>query len=195
MAPTRTYTLKARGEALEQTRARILACARDALFSLPFGELTLPHVATQAQVTTQTVRNHFDSKEGLLQALTEQLSKELLHARDTAAPTGSAEAAAVLAEEYEAYGRAYIRLLAAMEGSPAMTAMGERGRAEHRRWLEETFAERLPEDGERREHAVAALYAATDVGTWRLLRVDLGHTAQATVAVMRTLIDGALAPA
>jgi AcrR family transcriptional regulator len=195
MASTRPYTLKARAEAVEQTRARILACARDALFSLPFGELTLPYVAAQAQVTTQTVRNHFESKEGLLRALTEQLSEDLLGARQAAAPVGSAQAAAMLAEEYEAYGHAYIRLVAAMEGSPAMRAMGEHARAEHRRWLEDTFAERLPEAGEHRERAVAALYAATDVGTWRLLRVDLGHSAQTTVAVIRTLIDGVLAPA
>lgn len=193
MAPTRPYTLRARAEAAEQTRLRILACAREALFSLPFRELTLPYVAAQAQVTTQTVRNHFESKEGLLHALTAQLSEDLLAARRTPGPAGSAEVADRLGEEYEAYGRAYFRLMAAVETSPAMAEMAEHGRAAHRAWLEETLGHRLPAEGPRRERALAALYAATDVGTWRLLRVDLGQSAEATSQIMQTLVDGVLA--
>lgn len=193
MARSRSYTLRARAEAVEQTRLRILACARDALFGLPFEELTLPRVAADALVTTQTVRNHFQSKEGLLNALAERLSEDLLGARRAAMPADSAAVAAMLATEYERYGRAYIRLMAAVEGSPAMAAMAERGRGEHRRWLEDTFGHRLPADSHHRESMLAALYAATDVGTWRLLRSDLKHDAQTTIEVLRMLIDGALA--
>lgn len=83
--------------------------------------------------------------------------------------------------------------MAAVESSPALAAMAERGRAEHRGWLEDTFANRLPADPRRREHALAALYAATDVGTWRLLRLDLGQGPEATIEVLTMLIDGALA--
>ena len=193
MARSRRYTLRARAEAVEQTRLRILSCARDALFGLPFDEVTLPRVAAQAEVTVQTVRNHFESKEGLLTALTEQLSRDLLDARRAAGPTDSATAAAMLAGEYERYGRAYTRLMAAVESSPALAAMAQRGRAEHLRWLEETFGHRLPPDARRRDQVLAALYAATDVGTWRLVRLDLGQGAEATIEVLTTLIDGALA--
>ena len=191
MRKPRPYTLKTRAEAVESTRLRILHCARQALFSLPFDRVTLPEVAAHAGVTVQTVRNHFHSKEGLLNALAEQLSSDLLHARRTAAPTDSAEAAAMLAAEYELYGGAYTRLMTAVEASPALSAMAQRGRREHRRWLEVTFAQRLPSDPQRREHTLAALYAATDVGTWRLLRLDLEQSREATVDVLTTLIDGA----
>jgi AcrR family transcriptional regulator len=197
VAAKRQYVLKARADAVERTRTRILAEARQALFTLPFEELTLPLVAERAGVTTQTVRNHFDSKEGLIVALTDAIGDELLENRRAAAPSDSASAAAVLATEYESYGHAVARLLAAAEHSPAMAAMAAHGRQEHLRWLEDTFADRLP-DGRTpagrnaRRHTLAALYAATDVGTWRLLRLDLGHSQRLTTDVMRTLIDGAL---
>ena len=55
-----------------------------------------------------------------------------------------ASAAAMLAAEYEQYGHAAGRLLAAAEHSPAMAAMAAHGRREHRRWLVSTFADHLP---------------------------------------------------
>lgn len=191
-ATARTYVLRARAEAQEETRRRILAEAKQILFAQPFDELTLPLVADRAGVTTQTVRNHVGSKEGLIVALTESLAEELTSGRREAAPTDTAGAIATLAAEYEAYGHAVSRLLAAAEHSEAMAAMAERGRREHRRWLETTFDDRLPTDRRARRRTLAALYAATDVGTWRLLRLDLGHSRRMTTEVMCTLTDGVL---
>ena len=42
---------------------------------------------------------------------------------------------------------------------------------------------------------LAALYAVTDVGTWKLLRRDLGHSRAETTAVLQSLIRAALATA
>ena len=189
---SRRYVLKARADAVEETRGRILAEAREVLFTLPFDEFTLPLVAERAGVTVQTVRNHFDSKEGLIEALTRAIGEDLLANRRAAAPADSLAAATVLVEEYERYGHAARRLLAAAEFSPAIAAMAAHGRREHKRWLVDTFADRLPASAPARTRMVAALYAATDVGTWRLLRLDLGHSRRVTTDVMRSLIDGAL---
>lgn len=189
----RRYVLKARADALEQTRRRILAEARTALFTLPFDEFTLPLVAERAEVTVQTVRNHFESKEGLIRALTEAIGEELLQNRRAVGAADSRSAAMLLAAEYEQYGHAASRLLAAAEQSPAVAAMAAHGRREHRRWLVSTFADHLPSGQAARRRTLAALYAATDVGTWRLLRLDLGHSRRVTTDVMRVLIDGALA--
>lgn len=188
----RRYVLKARADAVEQTRRRILAEARAALFTLSFEEFTLPRVAERAGVTVQTVRNHFDSKEGLIEALTDAIGEELLQNRRAVGVADSRSAAAMLAAEYEQYGHAAGRLLAAAEHSPAMAAMAAHGRREHRRWLVSTFADHLPTSQAARTRMLAALYAATDVGTWRLLRLDLGHSRRVTTDVMRSLIDGAL---
>ncbi|WP_109212299.1 MULTISPECIES: TetR/AcrR family transcriptional regulator [Microbacterium] len=184
--------MRARAQIAEQTRSRILACARQALLEMPFDKVTLPLVAAAAEVTVQTVRNHFQSKEGLLRALADMLSESLRDERGST-PVDAAGAAAALASQYEHYGRAYAGLVAAAENSLALAAMIDRGRREHMMWLEQSFARHLPPDGSRRERALAALYAATDVGTWRLIRIDLGNDAETTVDAMTVLIDGAIA--
>ncbi|HEU5000058.1 MAG TPA: TetR/AcrR family transcriptional regulator [Lapillicoccus sp.] len=188
----RHYVLRARATAVEQRRQRILAVAADALFTLPFDDLTLPLVAARAGVSTQTVRNHVESKEGLLRAVGDYLSERQRTSREAAAGLDSAGVARMLVREYETYGRAMTRLWAALERSPALSELAQRGRREHRAWLGTTFKDRLPTQARLREHRLAALYAATDVGTWRLLRLDLGHSERMTTDVMRTLIDGAL---
>ena len=192
MATGRRYVLRARAERADETRRRILASAREALFTVPFDDLTLPLVAAKAEVTTQTVRNHFASKAGLLHALSESLSQELGEGRREVAVGDSAAAAALLVSEYETYGRGYARLLAAMERSPALAEMARRGRNEHQQWLMRVFAPLLRDEGRTRERRLAALYVATDVGTWRLLRLDLGQSQQATAEVMQALIDAVL---
>lgn len=189
----RRYVSPARAEAAAQTRHRILSAAREALFTLPFDELTLPLVAARAGVTTQTVRNHVESKDGLLRAVADLVSRELLERRRAAAPADDTSVVRMLAAEYDDYGAAINRLRAAAERSPSLAAMARRGRREHSRWLEATFADRLPTDRAARRQALAGLYAATDVGTWWLLRHELGSSRSSTVKIMRTLIQGALA--
>ena len=66
-------------------------------------------------------------------------------------------------------------------------------RRRHPASLEETFGARPPADAPIRRRALAALYAVTDVGTWKLLRRDLGHSRADTSAVLQSLIRAALA--
>ena len=67
------------------------------------------------------------------------------------------------------------------------------GRAGHRGWLEEVFAPALPTTASSRGRVVDALYAATDVGTWKLLRRDLGLSRARTAGAIEVLVRGALA--
>jgi hypothetical protein len=67
------------------------------------------------------------------------------------------------------------------------------GRQKHRAWLQQVFAEELPDDARQRRRTLTALYAATDVGVWKLLRRDLGTSRAETVQIMRRLVAGALA--
>ncbi len=89
-------------------------------------------------------------------------------------------------------GEANVRALEIEGRVEAIDAMLERGRTAHRAWLEEVFAHDLPESGDDREHAVLALYAATDVGVWKLLRRDFGMPIEDTEAVIRTLVRGVI---
>ena len=138
-------------------------------------------------MSQQTVLNHFGSKEGLLEVCVEHLEPE----RDRRANPDDPVAGVVA--DYERGGDATIRALALEERVPALGTFLRRGRAHHRAWVEETFADRLPDAGAEREQAIVTHLAATDVYLWKYLRRDLGLSREATIDAMRAMVD-ALAP-
>src|SRR5262249_38354140 len=78
---SRQYRLGQRQASVEQTRARIIAAARD-LLATPedFSGFTIDVVAAQAGVARMTVFNQFGSKRGLLEALFDDLAtRGLVH--------------------------------------------------------------------------------------------------------------------
>jgi hypothetical protein len=59
--------------------------------------------------------------------------------------------------------------------------MTDGGRAYHRWWLGEVFAEHLAQlSTAARERRLAQLFLATDLTSWKLLRLDLGLSARRT---------------
>jgi AcrR family transcriptional regulator len=184
-----------RAGAVERTRERILAVARDRFVELPYDELRLAEVAAAAGVTTQTLLNHFRSKEGLVLALVEALRPEIDALRGRVVPGDVPGFVRGLLRQYEALGDANVRWQAAAE---RVSALGEGlagARAHHRALLEQAFAPDLPDEPRARRRTVAALYAVTDVHAWKLLRRDLGHSRAETAAVLTHLIRAALATA
>ena len=91
MNTTRTYTMRARADAVAQTRRQIL----DAAWSLSEETLTLAiglaDVAERAGVTVRTVLRHFGSREGLFDAVAEHARGEISTERET--PVGDGRAA------------------------------------------------------------------------------------------------------
>jgi AcrR family transcriptional regulator len=72
---SRPYRLGQRQASVEQTRARIIAAARDLLAaSEEFSGFTIDDVAARAGVARMTVFNQFVSKRGLLEALFDDLA-------------------------------------------------------------------------------------------------------------------------
>ncbi|HEX2075040.1 MAG TPA: helix-turn-helix domain-containing protein [Geodermatophilus sp.] len=190
---TRSYRMTTRARAAERTRERILAVARERFFDQPYDEVTLAGIAADAGVTQQTLLNHFTSKEGLLLALVEELRPEIEAMRGPVAPGDVRAAVRGLMRQYEALGDGNVRLAAVAERIPELGRGMELARRTHRAWLEEVFGEQLPAERGARRRALAALYAVTDVGTWKLLRRDLGHSRAETTAVLESLLRAALA--
>ena len=95
-----------------------------------------------------------------------------------------------LIDRYEAMGDANVRMLELEGRVPAIDHLLEVSRAGHRAWIERTL---LPDrtSGDH-EQVVLALYAATDVTVWKLLRRDLGQTRPATEAVILRLVRAVL---
>ena len=191
-ATTRSYRMRSRAQGVERTRERVLAAARRRFVELPYDDVRLAEIAGEAGVTQQTLLNHFSSKEGLFLTLVEQLGPEIAALRGPVAPGDVAAAVRGLMRQYEALGDANVRMAAVAERIPELARAVTHGRSHHLAWLEETFAAQLPDGARERRRALAALYAVTDVGTWKLLRRDLGHSRAETTAVLQSLLTAAL---
>ena len=172
--------MTARAEATAATRDAILDAATDQFLDRWFDEVTLAGVAEQAGVSTQTVVNHFGSKEGLLEATVARIGPE--RARRSA----DGDPVARVVADYEHGGDATIRMLALEERVPGLAAFLAAGRAGHRAWVQEAFADRLPAGGPRRaSRPIAVHVAATDIYVWKLLRRDMGLSRRQTIEAMR----------
>ncbi|MFD2091400.1 TetR/AcrR family transcriptional regulator [Blastococcus deserti] len=190
---TRSYRMQARAEGVQRTRERILAAARSRFLEMAYDEVRLVDVAADAGVTQQTLLNHFSSKEGLALAVVDVMGPEIDALRGPVAPGDVAGFVRGIMRQYEALGDANVRLAAVAERIPALGEGLQLARSRHTAWLERTFGEQLPDDPRQRRRVLAALYAVTDVGTWKLLRRDLGHSRAETTTVLQSLLRAALA--
>jgi AcrR family transcriptional regulator len=183
-----------RRDGVEQTRNRILQAAYDTWLERSYDQVTLDAVAASAGVSRQTILRHFGSKEDLAVAVVgwQRPIEEDARAAD---PGDTATAVRRLVDRYETMGDANVRILE-LEGrvAPVDLLLAE-ARASHRGWIERTFAPWVSAcEGTRREELVQALYAATDVTVWKLLRRDLDGSRARVETVIRQLVEGVLHP-
>ncbi|NLG20740.1 MAG: TetR/AcrR family transcriptional regulator [Actinomycetales bacterium] len=187
---SREYDMTTRTAAAGRTRDRLLRAARDHFADRRYDDVTLADIASAARVTVQTLLNHFGSKEGLLAAAIEVFAAEVEDLRGHVEPGDVEGAIDGLLREYETLGDANWRAVADSDSQPILHDMLVIARAEHRAWLVDVFGPHLPGDAAAREAVLTALFAATDVGTWKLLRRDLGCEPEATRATLLALVSG-----
>jgi AcrR family transcriptional regulator len=187
--------MRSRALAVEATRERILAAAREQFVASWYDEVTLAAIAAAAGVSHQTLLNHFESKEGLFRAVIEAARPEVDVNRRRAVPGDATSTARTLVDDYERYGDANARMEAQEDRLEVIGAPIREARAYHQDWLARHFAEQLPADRRERRRVLAALHVATDVRTWHLLRRRLGLSRADTVTTMSNLITAALAGA
>lgn len=188
----RAYRQGARAAAAEQNGTRIIEAFQRRMREDWFEQITLDEIATEAEVTVPTIIRRFGSKEGLLQAAWELFSDDV-QARRASSPGDVAGAVRAVVEDYEIMGDLIVRALAQEERFPSLKAANNGGRAGHRAWVERCFSpwlDNLATTARRRR--VDALVAATDVYVWKLVRRDMGRSAQHLKAVMVTLIEGVI---
>lgn len=184
--------MTARAAAAEATRARVVDAACEAFEQHWYDEVTLRGVASDAGVALQTVVNHFGTKEALFAAAAERSHERIRSARWEAEPGDVEGIIGVLVDDYERHGDMYVRNLAVEGRVLVVGPTVERGRREHRGWVEHVFAATLQGlDDAARERLLDQLVVATDVYTWKLLRRDQGrdrdHTVQALCGLVRAL--------
>jgi AcrR family transcriptional regulator len=186
----RDYRMDVRARRSEETAERIRTVALERFLSRPYDEVTLAEVAEASGVTVPTLIAHFGRKEDLFIAACEDGVNRIVESRG-GAPVGDHRGAVRnLLDSYEVEGESILHLLAEEDRSPAVRAVTDVGRKYHRLWVERVFEPSLGSlRGARREQLVVQMIVATDVLTWKLMRLDMKLSRRRTEAAIVQMID------
>jgi AcrR family transcriptional regulator len=194
--PPRAYRQEKRAHQADANTERIVAaCVRLIKSVRRMPEITLDDMARESGVTVRTVLRRFGSRDGAFEAAFSRLESEIKSLRRPTPPGDVDAAVASLVDQYEQMGDLNIRALEAEDQLPLVHRGLETGRRAHREWLAEIFApclaRRSPHEKARR---LVALYAATDIYVWKLLRRDLKFDREVTRDAVCRMVRGVLAP-
>jgi len=186
----RRYNMSARAAKAEATAERIRTVAMALYNEQPIEEFTLDGIAARAGTTVQTILRIFGRKEDLLLAALSEMVAGGVALKVT--PPGDIPAAiGAIFDLYETIGDVVIQRLNDERRYPALKAILEQGRQNHRDWVRTAFAPYIAlKEGSERALMLNALVAATDVYVWKLLRRDRGVGRAAAEAVVRKLVEG-----
>jgi AcrR family transcriptional regulator len=190
----RAYRQNRRARQADANTARIIDAAGALILAASrVADITLEDVARESAVTVRTILRRFGSRDAVLEAAFGRLRTEIGRLRRPTWPDDIDAAMTSLLDQYEQMGDFHIRALQEEHHLPTLHRDLETARQYHRDWIREIFALHLedfrPDDRERR---VTALFAATDVYLWKLLRRDLQLDRARTEDTFRRLVQGVL---
>lgn len=193
-APPRAYRQQLRAQQTDANTERIVNAGVMLIkTSRRLADITLDEVARASGVTVRTILRRFGSRDGVLEAALQPLQNEVKGLREETPPGDIEAAIASLLDQYEHIGDFNIRALEAEDLLPVAHRGLELGRQSHRAWLESAFAPQLDVlRGDEREARLIALYAATDIYLWKLLRRDLKRSREETHDTLCRLVRGVL---
>jgi AcrR family transcriptional regulator len=186
----RAYTMTLRAERAGETRARILESAARLYSAEEIGSFTLDEIARRSQTTVQTVLRAFGSKESLLLAALHRLADGGVTLRPT--PPGDVAAAIeAIFDLYETMGDHLVQRLRDERRRPTLKPELDKGRANHRAWVETIFSPLARErDDPTGREILDGLTAATDVYVWTKLRRDMRLDRERAEAAVRRMALG-----
>jgi AcrR family transcriptional regulator len=189
---TRRYKQTARAEAATENGERILRAFNRQLQQGWFDEIRLEDVAQEAEVSVQTVIRRFGGKDGLLEACTEMMDREIRAERQM--PVGDVDQIIeLIIAEYELRGDQVMRLLAQEDRYPQIRKNADRGREVHREWTGDVFAPWLDRlSGSERRDVHDRLVIALDIYVWKLVRLDMKRSKASLARTMKRLCASAL---
>ena len=190
---TRTYVQRERARAAEANTLRIYEAGLALFTERPFDQITLGAVADRAGVGLQTVIRRVGTKDGLVRAVGTWMVPQIREARGEPPAEEPRAVAEAVARQYERWGPMMDRLLRQEDATPSLTEMAELGRANHRAWIESTFAGHLDGLAPDARHALRArLVGVTGVELWQVLRSVEGLSADAATDAVADLITACL---
>lgn len=183
----RTYDNSNRARSAARTTETITKAAEQLLIDSSLNDITLNTIAARAEVTVQTVIRHMGSLEGCLQAVAERVYERVQKQREIMEPGNISGAIDNLIHHYEKEGKLVLNLLAREQtGDSFASELTKSGRTYHRKWMIELIS---PLMKKYQPDIVDALVAATDIYTWKLLRLDIGRSAEETKKTMILMVN------
>jgi AcrR family transcriptional regulator len=176
----------------DETERQILDAVTEIIATEDFDAVSMRRVAAKADVSLSTVVRHFGTKDALLAALVSQAGEdEERDARRRSMDPGDVGAAVrAVVGDYEESGQQLLHMLAQEHRFPALSALLDLGRRGHRTWVRWAFSPQLTGRGTAGKARLEdLLVVATDVYTWKLLRIDRRLGTRATVAAMTDLCE------
>lgn len=185
----RKYDMTKRKSGAEKTKERIVKSTEHLLATRSLAEVTLPAIAKGANVTVQTVIRKMGSRDGCLDEVAKLVSERVESQRGHTNPGDVDSALSTLMQHYESESALILNLLEQANNDETFVKMAiERGRIYHRKWVEHSFGSLIEVSSE----TLDALVAATDIYLYKLLRLDMGRSFNATKAVINRLVRGIL---
>jgi len=190
----RVYRQELRARQTDANTARIVDATLALITSAPrLSQITLEDIARESGLTVRTILRRFGSRDSALEAGFVRVKEEFGRMRVATAPGDVDAAVKSLLDQYEQIGPLNIRALEQEHELPLLHQTLEEARGYHRVWLAEVFAPNLARlSADQRERRLIALYAATDVYLWKLLRRDLKCGRSRTEDTFRRLVRGVL---
>ena len=182
--------------ASDETERQILDAVAEIIATEDFDAVSMRRVAAKAKVSLSTVVRHFGTKDALLAALVGQggEDEERDALRRSMEPGDVAAAVRVVVRDYEEAGDQLMHMLAQEHRFPALSELLDLGRRGHRTWVRWAFSPQLAGRGTAgRTRLEDLLVVATDVYTWKLLRIDRRLGARATESAMTELCEAVVA--
>ena len=183
---TRTYDMSRRSQKAEQTTQNIISATEWLLTEKSLEEITLNNIAQEADVTVQTVLRHMKSRDGCLHALADRVSSRIEKQRGSTESGNIPVNIELLIEHYEKEGKLVLNILAQEhKGDSFASNFTNEGRAYHRKWVIRCFD---PHITGKSSEVIDGIVAATDVYTWKLLRLDLGRSRDKTKEIILNMV-------
>lgn len=191
MKKRRSYQKKERALAEQANGEAILDAALKAFSTELFDRVTLNAIAKESKVSVQTVIRRFGSKEDLFEHLAEREEKRVVADRDIPGEKGLKAALDTLIKHYERDGDMMTNFVSQEHLFEPIQKIVRRGREVHRHWVEKHCSNLFMElDNTKREQAILAAIAATDLSTWKLLRRDHKQKPKDVAEIMYKLLHG-----
>ncbi len=179
----------ARAQAVEENRRRIVESLVRLAGERPLSDISLEDVAGAAGVSVQTVLRQYGSRDSLFTQAMEQATDDVVESRRT--PPGDVDAAVrTVVQHYEDRGRTALLMLGQESYDDTARRATDLGKQMHRDWVREAFAPATDDVA-----VLDLLVVATDVYTWKLLRLDRGLSRTTTQKRMLDLVTAVLAGA